>query len=142
MGGASISARATEMYGGPSLHVWFAQRIFERVAAADRELAVGRGQVLLDGLARDEQCLRDGRVGLALRGELGDASLVRGERVGTRGTRAAGGDPQLGAGELRQRARAATLGKVERRAQRLAGLDDPACSPQRDAVRDVRARPL
>jgi len=78
------------------------------------QLAEGAGEVGFDGLLGDEQALGDLPVGLAGRGQVGDAQLARGEGVAAAGGGSAGaraGREQLGERAVLQRAGAALMGQ-------------------------------
>src|SRR3954453_2057821 len=64
----------------------------ELVAGADVELAVGVGEVDLDGLRGDEELLGDLAVGHRLGGHAGDATLAGGQGLDSAEGLAAGSD--------------------------------------------------
>ncbi len=80
-----------------------------------------------------------------VRGELGDALLGRGQRVGAlerEPARAGAGGEQLGAGAVGERARARGVRAVHAEAQRLARLGALVRAAQRGAELDPRAGQL
>src|SRR5262245_8240371 len=122
-----------------------AEGVGELGPAADPELAVGAGEVTLDGLEGHVQLLGD----LAIRAALGrqprDAELARGERLGPGPPRA----PRTGAGGVEllprapgERPGAAARGQVERVGERLARIGAPAGATQPRAPLGQRVRPL
>ena len=123
----------------------FASAAGSSSAGAHAELAVGGGEVFLDGLMTHVQRLSDLAVGASVGGHRRDPPLVGGEGVdaGEPGpARPRAGDHQFGAGALGERRGAAADREVERLAERLAGLGDVAAMAERDAEVGERARVL
>ena len=120
----------------------FASAPGRSLARADAELAVGGGEVLLDGLVAHVERLGDLPVRASRRGERGDPPFVGGERVDSaelRPARPRAGDQQLGPGALGERRGVAADREIERLAERLAGVDDAAAVTERDAEVGERA---
>src|SRR5947209_4610230 len=90
----------------------------ELLAVLDPQLAEGVPQVVLHGLRRYEQGLRDLAVALAGRGVIGDSSFTGGQRAGTAQERvpprARTGRGELRAGTLADGAGTSLAGQIDR----------------------------
>jgi hypothetical protein len=99
----------------------------EVLSGANAKLVVGIGEVILDGLRRDEQGLCDLAIRPSLRRQVGNPILGRRERfdaVGNVATRSRASRLQLIATPLEQGKRAAAMGEVHPATQYHAGLAD------------------
>jgi hypothetical protein len=111
-----VRQAARARVGGDLWGVIARERIGQRGARGDPELAVDAGQVSLDRSRRDVQRLGDVAVGVPGRGEIGNPPLTRGQRLGSAqrfSTRAAARGVQLRLRTLGQRLSAAAIRELK-----------------------------
>src|SRR5919106_3485291 len=109
------------------------KRVRELGPGPNSKLAVGVGEMDLDGLRCDKERLRNVAVGSSLRRHTGHPGLTGSERFGPTDRASSGtrpGGEQLIARPLRQESSPATRGEIESLMQRIARRNAIVRSPQ------------